>query len=136
MPSPSPDPLATARLRAEDVFGLVAVKGTDSRKDDRKRACERVREVLAWWNEPSAKESDSYMMDIAEEMERRIRKAPLVIAFKANVFYPALVDPHGDYINVFERIERKTDHRDDPSYVLMRAEVENAMFRYATGGGL
>ena len=69
-------------------------------------------------------------------MIKLIHTALLIIAFKADLFYEALKDGTGDYINVFERIAQGTDHRKDTKYNIMRASVESAMFGYDEGLGL
>jgi hypothetical protein len=79
---------------------------------------------------------DADIMDVVNDMVKVIHTAPLMISFKADLFYKALEDPDGDYLNVFERIERGTDHRKDPKYNIMRSGVENAMFGYDKGLGL
>ncbi len=68
------------------------------REAHKREAKRRVRDVFTGANEPDMASdymftNDDYLTTIIDKMARAIETAPLMISFKADLFYPAMEDP-------------------------------------------
>jgi hypothetical protein len=119
-------------ISAADVYERVAANVNRNVESDRAMAIDRV------WKELKKEgvEDEDEATRLCEDMVNCIGEAPLVVNFKAQYFYNALLGPDRDYANQFQMWDRGVEHGKGRNYNELRNDVEIALFDLMSGPGV